>query len=68
MIPRKSGNIINISSVAGISGVPKESPYVASKWGVIGFTETLAIEPVNSVFVLTASVLALLGLKNLRIG
>jgi len=44
MIPRKSGNIINISSVAGISGVPKESPYAASKWGVIGFTETLAIE------------------------
>jgi NAD(P)-dependent dehydrogenase (short-subunit alcohol dehydrogenase family) len=44
MIPRKSGNIINISSVAGISGVPKESPYVASKWGVIGFTETVAIE------------------------
>jgi NAD(P)-dependent dehydrogenase (short-subunit alcohol dehydrogenase family) len=44
MIPRKSGSIINISSVAGISGVPKESPYVASKWGVIGLTETLAIE------------------------
>jgi NAD(P)-dependent dehydrogenase (short-subunit alcohol dehydrogenase family) len=44
MIPRKSGNIINISSVAGLSGVPRESPYSASKWGVIGFTETLAIE------------------------
>jgi len=44
MIPRKSGVIINISSVAGISGVPKESPYAASKWGVIGLTETLAIE------------------------
>jgi NAD(P)-dependent dehydrogenase (short-subunit alcohol dehydrogenase family) len=44
IIPRKSGNIVNISSVAGISGVPKESPYAASKWGVIGLTETLAIE------------------------
>ncbi len=44
MITRKSGNIVNISSVAGISGVPKESPYAASKWGVIGLTETLAIE------------------------
>lgn len=44
MIPRRSGNIVNVSSVAGISGVPKESPYAASKWGVIGFTETLAIE------------------------
>jgi NAD(P)-dependent dehydrogenase (short-subunit alcohol dehydrogenase family) len=44
MIPRRNGNIINISSVAGMSGVPKESPYAVSKWGVIGFTETLAIE------------------------
>ena len=44
MIRRKSGSIINISSVAGMSGVPKESPYTTSKWGVIGFTETLAIE------------------------
>jgi len=44
MIPRRSGNIINVSSVAGLSGVPKESPYSVSKWGVIGFTETLAIE------------------------
>jgi NAD(P)-dependent dehydrogenase (short-subunit alcohol dehydrogenase family) len=44
MIARKSGNVVNISSVAGMSGVPKESPYAASKWGVIGLTETLAIE------------------------
>jgi NAD(P)-dependent dehydrogenase (short-subunit alcohol dehydrogenase family) len=44
MIPRRSGSIINVSSVAGLSGVPKESPYAASKWGLIGFTETLAIE------------------------
>ncbi|MCX6009252.1 MAG: SDR family NAD(P)-dependent oxidoreductase [Chloroflexi bacterium] len=44
MIPRRSGNIINVSSVAGISGVPKESPYSVTKWGIIGFTETLAIE------------------------
>jgi len=44
MIHRRSGNIINISSVAGISGLPKESPYSVTKWGIIGFTETLAIE------------------------
>jgi NAD(P)-dependent dehydrogenase (short-subunit alcohol dehydrogenase family) len=44
MIPRRSGNIINVSSVAGLSGVPRESPYAASKWGLIGLTETLAIE------------------------
>jgi len=44
MIPRKSGNIVNVSSVAGLSGVPKEIPYASVKWGLIGFTETLAIE------------------------
>jgi NAD(P)-dependent dehydrogenase (short-subunit alcohol dehydrogenase family) len=44
MIPRKSGSIVNVSSVAGLSGVPKENPYATTKWGVIGFTETLAIE------------------------
>jgi NAD(P)-dependent dehydrogenase (short-subunit alcohol dehydrogenase family) len=44
MIPRKSGNIINVSSVAGMSGVPRESPYAATKWGLIGLTETMAIE------------------------
>ena len=44
MVPRKSGSIVNVSSVAGLSGVPRESPYAASKWGLIGFTETLAIE------------------------
>lgn len=44
MVPRKKGNIINISSVAGLSGVPKEIPYATTKWGLIGFTETLAIE------------------------
>ena len=44
MIPRSSGNIINVSSVAGLSGHPMESPYCVSKWGIIGFTEVLAIE------------------------
>jgi len=44
MIPRKHGNIINISSVGGMSGFPMRSPYCVSKMGVIAFTETLAIE------------------------
>jgi NAD(P)-dependent dehydrogenase (short-subunit alcohol dehydrogenase family) len=44
MIPRKSGNIINIGSLAGISGAAKRSDYCVSKWGVVGLTETLAIE------------------------
>jgi NAD(P)-dependent dehydrogenase (short-subunit alcohol dehydrogenase family) len=44
MIPRRSGTIINVSSVAGLSGHSTESPYCVSKWGIIGFTEVLAIE------------------------
>jgi NAD(P)-dependent dehydrogenase (short-subunit alcohol dehydrogenase family) len=44
MIPRKSGTIINISSVAGISGVPRRGAYSSSKWGIIGFTKSLSTE------------------------
>ena len=44
MRPRKSGNIINISSMAGKRVTPKRSSYVTSKWGMHGFTLTLAQE------------------------
>jgi NAD(P)-dependent dehydrogenase (short-subunit alcohol dehydrogenase family) len=33
-----------MSSVAGRLGYPLRTPYAASKWAVIGFTESLAIE------------------------
>ena len=38
------GSIVNLSSVAGRLGFPLRTPYAASKWAVIGFTESLAIE------------------------
>ena len=38
------GSIINLSSAAGRFGFQLRSPYAAAKWGVIGFTKTLAIE------------------------
>jgi NAD(P)-dependent dehydrogenase (short-subunit alcohol dehydrogenase family) len=38
------GAIINLSSVAGLFGYPLRAPYAASKWAVIGFTKTLAME------------------------
>ena len=43
---RKSGNasIVNLSSAAGKFGFGFRSPYAAAKWGVIGFTKSLAIE------------------------
>jgi NAD(P)-dependent dehydrogenase (short-subunit alcohol dehydrogenase family) len=39
-----AGCIINMSSIAGRFGFANRSPYAATKWGVIGFTKTLAIE------------------------
>jgi NAD(P)-dependent dehydrogenase (short-subunit alcohol dehydrogenase family) len=43
---RESGNasIVNLSSAAGRFGFPLRSPYAASKWAVVGFTKTLAME------------------------
>ena len=38
------GSIINLSSVAGRLGFPLRTPYSAAKWGVVGFTKSLAIE------------------------
>ncbi len=38
------GLIVNLSSAAGIFGFPLRTPYAASKWGVIGFTKSLAME------------------------
>jgi NAD(P)-dependent dehydrogenase (short-subunit alcohol dehydrogenase family) len=40
----QAGIIVNLSSIAGRHGFANRSPYAASKWGVIGFTKTLAIE------------------------
>lgn len=41
---QKSGVIINNSSVMGLRGGNRLSHYVASKWGLTGFTKALAIE------------------------
>jgi NAD(P)-dependent dehydrogenase (short-subunit alcohol dehydrogenase family) len=38
------GSIVNLSSAAGKFGFPLRSPYSAAKWGIIGFTRTLAME------------------------
>jgi len=36
--------IVNLSSAAGIRGVPNRLPYAASKYGVVGLTQTMALE------------------------
>jgi meso-butanediol dehydrogenase/(S,S)-butanediol dehydrogenase/diacetyl reductase len=38
------GAIVNISSAAGIRGVPNRLAYAASKYGVVGITQTMALE------------------------
>jgi NAD(P)-dependent dehydrogenase (short-subunit alcohol dehydrogenase family) len=38
------GAIINIASVAGRLGYANRTPYAASKWAIVGFTKSLAIE------------------------
>lgn len=44
MMKERSGRIINISSVVGISGNAGQTNYSASKAGIIGFTKSLAKE------------------------
>ncbi|WP_053357164.1 3-ketoacyl-ACP reductase [Fictibacillus sp. FJAT-27399] len=44
MIERKAGDIINISSSAGQKGAPITSAYSASKFAVLGLTESLMLE------------------------
>ncbi len=38
------GSIVIMSSNAGTMGLPYRAPYVATKWGLIGLTKTLAME------------------------
>lgn len=44
MKAQKSGVIINLTSTAGILGMPNRAPYVAAKFAVVGLTKTLAME------------------------
>jgi NAD(P)-dependent dehydrogenase (short-subunit alcohol dehydrogenase family) len=44
MMARRSGRIVNVSSIAGKIAYSLRSPYAVSKWGLIGLTLTLAKE------------------------
>jgi 3-oxoacyl-[acyl-carrier protein] reductase len=44
MMRRRSGSIVNVSSVVGLHGNPGQTNYGASKAGIIGFTKSLARE------------------------
>jgi NAD(P)-dependent dehydrogenase (short-subunit alcohol dehydrogenase family) len=44
MLARRSGSIVNVASVAGLTGISHRSAYNASKHGLVGLTRTLAAE------------------------
>lgn len=44
MLKQKEGNIINISSVAGVVGTPRQVNYASAKAGIVGLTKSLAKE------------------------
>ncbi|QJD78489.1 SDR family NAD(P)-dependent oxidoreductase [Spirosoma rhododendri] len=44
MVKQGGGQIVNVSSIAGVRGMPFGAPYSASKHAVIGLTKTAALE------------------------
>ncbi len=44
MVERRGGHIVNVASVAGRLGAPFEAAYSASKFAVVGLSESLAAE------------------------
>jgi 3-oxoacyl-[acyl-carrier protein] reductase len=44
MMKKRSGAIVNISSIVGVHGNPGQTNYAAAKAGIIGFTKSLARE------------------------
>lgn len=43
-LKRSGGSLINVASVGGIVGLPRQHPYVASKHGMVGLTKSLALD------------------------
>jgi NAD(P)-dependent dehydrogenase (short-subunit alcohol dehydrogenase family) len=44
----KHGRIVNVGSISASGGTARLSAYVASKWGLVGFTKSLAAELTDS--------------------
>jgi NAD(P)-dependent dehydrogenase (short-subunit alcohol dehydrogenase family) len=44
MVPRRTGHIVQLASIAGRTGLPKLATYCATKHGVVGLSEAVALE------------------------
>ena len=44
MLEKKRGRVVQVGSISGTLGTARASAYCAAKWGVIGFTKSLAEE------------------------
>ncbi|MFB6133852.1 MAG: SDR family NAD(P)-dependent oxidoreductase [Halanaeroarchaeum sp.] len=40
----RAGSLINVASVGGLVGLPRQHPYVASKHGMVGMTKSMALD------------------------
>ncbi len=47
MMKRRSGRVINITSIVGVTGNPGQANYCAAKAGMIGMTKSMALEVAN---------------------
>jgi 3-oxoacyl-[acyl-carrier protein] reductase len=66
MLPRRSGRIVNIASIAGKEGNPTLVPYSAAKAGVIGLTKALAKEVASHGILVHAVAPAVIGTELLQ--
>ena len=66
MLPRATGRIINIASIAGKEGNPTLVPYSSAKAGVIGLTKALAKEVVTRGILVNAVAPAVIGTELLK--
>jgi NAD(P)-dependent dehydrogenase (short-subunit alcohol dehydrogenase family) len=66
MLPRGSGRIVNIASIAGKEGNPTLVPYSSAKAGVIGLTKALAKEVATRGILVNAVAPAVIGTELLK--
>jgi 3-oxoacyl-[acyl-carrier protein] reductase len=66
MLPRGSGRIVNIASIAGKEGNPTLVPYSSAKAGVIGLTKALAKEVATRGILVNAVAPAVIGTELLQ--